>query len=113
MDCIFCKIIKGEIPSEKVYEDEKVIAFKDINPVAPIHIIVIPKEHITSVLDVTEKNQHILKDVFSAINKIARDLNIDSEGFRVVNNCGEKGGQTVNHIHFHLIGGRNMQWPPG
>lgn len=113
MDCIFCKIINGEIPSEKVYENENVLAFKDINPVAPIHIIVIPKEHITSVLEITENNQHILKDVFSAINKIARDLNIDSEGFRVVNNCGEKGGQTVNHIHFHLIGGRNMQWPPG
>lgn len=113
MDCIFCSIIKGEIPSEKVYEDEKVLAFKDINPVAPVHIIVIPKEHISSVLDITEKNQHVLSDIFSAINKIVKELNIDSEGFRVVNNCGERGGQTVNHIHFHLIGGRDMQWPPG
>lgn len=113
MDCIFCKIINGEIPAEKVYEDDRVLAFKDINPVAPIHIIVIPREHISSILDITEKNQYILKDVFTAVNKIAKDLNIDSEGFRVVNNCGEKGGQTVNHIHFHLLGGRDMQWPPG
>lgn len=113
MDCIFCKIVKGEIPSQRVYEDDNIIAFKDINPVAPVHIIIIPKEHIESAVHINESNQNIIGNIFMAARQIAKDLNIDEDGFRVVNNCGDRGGQTVNHIHFHLIGGRNMQWPPG
>jgi len=94
-DCVFCKIIKGEIPSEKVYEDEDVIAFKDINPVTPIHILVIPKKHIATLLDVTEEDSHLISKIFVAINKIAKQIGIDS-------------GQEVMHIHFHLLAGQKM-----
>lgn len=112
-DCIFCKIVKGDIPCDKVYEDDKVIAFNDINPASPIHVLIIPKEHITSVNDVNEGNQHIISHIFITIGKIAKELNIDSEGYRVVTNIGKKGGQTVEHLHFHILGGRNLGWPPG
>lgn len=101
-DCIFCKIVKGEIPSAKVYEDENVYAFKDINPLAPIHILVIPKEHTTNVLDT--KSGTIAK-IFEAINKIAEQLGIDKDGFRVVSNCGKDAGQAVMHLHFHILAG--------
>ena len=87
-DCVFCKIIKGEIPSEKVYEDEDVIAFKDINPVTPIHILVIPKKHIATLLDVTEEDSHLISKLFVAINKIAKQIGIEESGFRIVANCG-------------------------
>ena len=87
-DCIFCKIIKGEIPSTKVYEDENVLAFKDINPAAPIHILVIPKQHIENVLEINEENKEIASNIFLAINKIAKQLGIDQNGFRVITNCG-------------------------
>lgn len=113
MDCLFCKIIKGEIPSTKVYEDDLVYAFNDISPAAPVHVLIIPKEHISSVLEVEDKNSALIGHVFAVANKIARDLGIDEKGFRIVNNCGEDGGQTVHHIHFHLLGGRSLQWPPG
>lgn len=112
MDCLFCKIIAGEIPSEKVYEDNKVFAFKDIDPKAPFHAIVIPKVHITSAQEISEKNSHYIGAVFEAIKKIADENNLE-KGFRVVNNCGEDGGQTVGHIHFHLLARRNLAWPPG
>ncbi|KMT21647.1 histidine triad nucleotide-binding protein [Clostridium cylindrosporum] len=113
MDCIFCKIVQGEIPSAKVYEDDKVYAFNDISPAAPTHVLIIPKEHISSALEVDEKNSSLIGHIFTVANKIARDLGIDKTGFRIVNNCGEDGGQTVHHIHFHLLGGRSLQWPPG
>lgn len=112
MDCIFCKIANGEIPASKVYEDENVIAFKDINPVAPVHILIIPKKHYESVLEIdTEGN--ILNNIFKAAKIIAQQMNLIDEGFRLVTNTGEKAGQTVKHIHFHLLGGRDFQWPPG
>lgn len=112
-DCLFCKIIKGEISCNKVYEDDKVLAFKDISPEAPVHVLVIPKEHIKSVNEITTSNSQIIAHIFVVINKIVEELNIKEAGYRVVNNCGEDGGQTVGHMHFHVLGGRNLQWPPG
>lgn len=113
MSCIFCKIINGEIPSNKIYEDDKVLAFHDISPEAPIHFLVIPKEHIQSVNELSEKNADIISHIFLVINKIVRDLNIAGTGYRVVNNCGKDGGQTVDHMHFHVLGQRDLKWPPG
>lgn len=107
-DCIFCKIIKGEIPSTKVYEDDKVLAFKDINPAAPIHVLVIPKKHIENVLEINEENKEITSDIFLAINKIAKQLGIDKDGFRIINNCGKDAGQEVMHLHFHVLAGGKM-----
>lgn len=104
-NCIFCKIINGEIPSAKVYEDEFVYAFNDIKPVAPIHVIVVPKEHIESVNDICSANSMCISKVFETIPKIAEKLNIAKDGYRVVANVGENGGQTVRHVHFHIIGG--------
>lgn len=112
-DCIFCKIAAGEIPSSKIYEDDMVIAFKDINPEAPIHIIIIPKKHIESLNTIEEKDINIISHMFMISKKIAIDLGISEKGYRLVNNCGEDGGQTVQHLHFHLLGGRLLQWPPG
>jgi histidine triad (HIT) family protein len=107
-DCVFCKIIKGEVPSEKVYEDENVLAFKDINPVAPIHILVIPKKHIATLIEVKEEDSYLIAEIFKAINKIVKQLNIEEDGFRVIANCGRDGGQVVNHIHFHIIAGKKL-----
>lgn len=107
-DCIFCKIIKGEIPSTKVYEDDNVLAFNDINPAAPIHILVVPKQHIENVLEINEGNKKILEDVFLAINKIAKKLGIDKDGFRVITNCGRDSGQEVMHLHFHILAGAKL-----
>lgn len=107
-DCVFCKIIDGKIPSEKVYEDENVLAFKDINPVAPIHILVIPKKHIEKIIDVKEEDSYLIAEIFKAINKIVKELNIEEDGFRVIANCGRDGGQEVMHIHFHIIAGRKL-----
>lgn len=111
-DCLFCKIIAGEIPSTKVYEDEKVYAFLDIEPQAPFHAIVVPKKHIKSAAEINEENSGEIASVFAAISKIAEKENLEN-GFRVVNNCGADGGQTVGHIHFHLLARRNLAWPPG
>ncbi len=113
MSCIFCKIIDGEIPSKKLYEDDKVLAFYDINPGAPVHFLVIPKEHIQSANELTEKNADIVSHIFLVINKLVRELNISETGYRIVNNCGKDGGQTVDHIHFHVLGQRDLKWPPG
>lgn len=107
-DCIFCKIIKGEIPSKKVYEDDDVIAFNDINPAAPIHILVIPKKHIKNLLEVKEEESYLISKIFVAINKIAKQIGIEENGFRIIANCGKDSGQEVMHIHFHLLAGRKM-----
>ena len=112
MDCLFCKIVKREIPSTKVYENEYVYAFLDIDPKAPFHAIVIPKEHISSAAEINAENSFLIAKVFEAISTIAKQENLE-KGFRVVNNCGEDGGQTVGHIHFHLLARRNLGWPPG
>ena len=112
MDCIFCKIANGEIPSKKVYEDDTVIAFHDLEPQAPTHILVIPKQHITSAADITSENSAVIAHIFEVIAKLSKDLKMD-DGFRVVNNCGDSAGQTVKHIHFHLLSGRNFTWPAG
>ena len=111
MDCIFCKIIKGEIPTNKVYEDDTVIAFNDIEPQAPVHILIIPKEHIASAAEINESNSSLIAHVFEVAAKIAKEMNLD--GFRIVNNCGDSAGQTVKHIHFHLMSGREFTWPAG
>ncbi len=112
MDCVFCKIISGEIPSKKAYEDDKVLAFFDLEPQAPVHILIIPKEHIESVDRVNSQNSQIIGYIFEIAAKLAKEFGL-SKGYRIVANCGEDGGQTVGHLHFHLLGGRFMQWPPG
>ena len=108
MDCIFCKILNGEIPSKKVYETEFVYAFHDINPMAPVHVIVIPKEHIESANMVDETNSMHIAKVFEAIPKVAKELGLAEDGYRVITNIGENGGQTVKHIHFHILGGTKL-----
>lgn len=107
-DCIFCKIINKQIPSEIIYEDEEIIAFKDIEPVAPVHVLVVPKKHISSVMELSEEDQILIGKIYSVIKKLAIELGVEKEGFRVVTNCGENAGQTVKHIHFHLIGGKKL-----
>lgn len=113
MDCIFCKIAQKEIPSAIVYEDEDVIAFNDLNPEAPVHVLVIPKKHIESLNTATEEDQQLLGKIMLTIQKIAVEQGIAENGYRVVTNCGAQGGQTVMHLHFHLMGGREMLWPAG
>ncbi len=107
-DCIFCKIIKKEIPSKIVYESDEIMAFRDLNPVAPVHILVIPKKHLSSLLDLNEEDEKLVGKIYTVINKIAKQEGIDEKGFRVVVNCGEDGGQEVKHLHFHLIGGKKL-----
>lgn len=107
-DCIFCKIAEGKIPSTKVYEDEKILAFRDINPQAPVHVIFIPKEHLLSCADeINESNSAIIADIFTAIAKVAKQLGL-KDGYRIINNCGKFGAQSVRHIHFHLLGGAQL-----
>lgn len=110
--CIFCKIAAGEIPSNKVYEDDKVLAFYDLEPQAPVHFLVIPKVHIPSAAAITEENSAIVAHIYTVIAKLAAELKL-KQGFRVVTNAGEQGGQTVQHLHFHVLAGRDMTWPPG
>ncbi|WP_163194270.1 histidine triad nucleotide-binding protein [Clostridium thermarum] len=111
--CIFCKIASGEIPAEKVFESANVLAFKDINPGAPVHILIIPKKHIASVNDIEDQDVNIIGEIFIAAKKIASSLGVAEDGYRVVTNCGENAGQTVQHLHYHLLGGRSLKWPPG
>ena len=111
-DCLFCKIIAGEIPSTKVYEDEWVYAFLDIDPQAPFHAVIVPKIHVVSAAEITAENSNYISKIFEAVAKIASQEKLE-DGFRVVNNCGKDGGQTVGHIHFHLLARRYLQWPPG
>ena len=110
-DCLFCKIIAGEIPSNKVYEDELCYAFYDIDPQAPTHFLVIPKAHIGSCGEITPENAPVVGHIFQVISQLTKQLGIDS--FRVVSNCGESAGQSVHHLHFHVLAGRDMTWPPG
>ena len=105
MDCLFCKSIAGEIPSTKVYEDDKVYAFNDINPAAPVHILIIPKVHIASAAEVTAENADIVGHIFEVAAKLAKEKGLDN-GYRIVTNCGDDAGQSVHHLHFHLIGGK-------
>ena len=112
-DCLFCKIIAGEIPGSKVYEDELCYAFYDINPQAPTHFLVVPKDHIRSVSAVTEANAAVVGHIFAVIAKLAEKLGFAEAGYRVVSNIGEAGQQTVPHLHFHVLAGRDMTWPPG
>lgn len=107
MDCIFCKIADGSIPSKKVYEDDKMLAFYDIEPAAPVHVVMIPKTHIASANELNEENSAIVAHIFSKVPQIAEKLGLEG-GYRVVNNCGADGGQTVFHIHFHLLGGKTL-----
>ena len=107
-DCIFCKIIKGEIPSNKVYEDEEILAFYDINPAAPIHILVIPKKHIESLAKIENEDEVLLGKIHKIINKIAEEKGFKEKGYRVIINCGEDGGQEVKHLHFHILAGKKL-----
>ena len=112
MDCLFCKIINGDIPCNKVYEDDLVLAFYDIDPQAPVHFLVIPKKHIKSVDEIDPNNSEIVAHIFEVISKLAKELDL-ANGYRVVTNCGEDGGQSVGHLHFHILGKRSLKWPPG
>ena len=111
--CLFCKIVRGEIPGNVVYEDDAVLAFEDIAPVAPVHILIIPKVHIATLTDLRGDAANIIADIFRAAATIAAEKGLNEGGYRVVANCGEKAGQSVFHIHFHLLGGRDFAWPPG
>ena len=111
-DCTFCKIVAGDLPSNKVYEDENLLAFEDINPIAPIHLLLITKEHIPSLADLDDKNKETASELLLVAAKLGNEHCGDS-GFRVVTNIGEDGGQEVDHLHLHIIGGRKMTWPPG
>jgi len=110
-DCLFCKIAVKEIPSDIVYEDDEVVAFKDVNPQAPVHILVIPKKHISTLNDIDDFT--VTGKIMEVVVKLAKEFNIDEKGYRVVANCNRGAGQSVFHIHFHLLGGRLFQWPPG
>ncbi len=111
--CLFCKVVNKQIPAKIVYEDDLVVAFEDINPQAPVHILLIPKKHIETVLDLTEKDKDLAGYLFLVAGKIARDIETLNDGFRIVVNCKENAGQAVFHLHLHILGGRRMQWPPG
>ena len=111
-NCLFCKIAAGEIPSNKVYEDDKILSFRDIDPQAPVHVLVIPKDHISSATAVDHDNSGVVAHIFEVMGSLAAELGLE-DGFRVVSNVGVQGGQTVPHLHFHLLGGRNLTWPPG
>ena len=112
MDCLFCKIIEGDIPSQCLYEDDKIYVFKDIDPQAPVHFLVIPKKHIDSLDTMADEDAELIGYVFKKIRDLAREQGL-KDGYRVVNNIGEDGGQSVKHMHFHVLGGRSLQWPPG
>lgn len=111
--CLFCKIIDGEIPAKKVYEDDEIFAFEDINPTAPVHILVIPKKHIETLNDIKEKDEKLIGKIYTKIGEIAKEKGIAEDGYRVVANCNKDAGQEVFHIHFHLLGGRKFLWPAG
>jgi histidine triad (HIT) family protein len=112
-DCLFCKIIEGSIPSETVFEDDLCLAFKDINPAAPVHLLIIPKEHISTLNDISKNNQAVVGHIYSVAAQLADKFGLAEGGYRVVANCNADAGQTVFHIHFHLLGGRQLGWPPG
>jgi len=111
-DCLFCKIVAKEIPCNKAYEDDKVLAFHDINPQAPVHLLIIPKKHIVSVADTAESDMDLYARIMSVAKRLAEEFGLKS-GYRIVTNIGKDGGQAVDHLHIHLLGGRAMGWPPG
>jgi histidine triad (HIT) family protein len=113
MSCLFCRIIDKEIPSKIIYENEQVLAFEDTNPQAPTHILVVPKKHISTSLEISGGDNELIGLMFQAANKIAKDKGVAERGFRLVMNCNQEAGQTVFHIHLHLLAGRRMSWPPG
>jgi histidine triad (HIT) family protein len=113
VDCLFCKIFAREIPAKEVFRDDQAVAFEDIRPVAPTHVVIIPKEHIPTVHDLKAEHAPMLFHLFEVANRVADDRNIDRDGYRLVVNKGPQGGQTVYHLHLHLLGGRAMNWPPG
>ena len=113
MDCIFCKIASKEIKSSFIYEDKDIVVFKDANPAAPVHLLAIPKKHISSILEIGELQDSISARILKIISKVAKDMHIDEEGFRIVSNTGSGAGQSVQHLHFHILGGRKFSWPPG
>lgn len=112
-DCLFCKMVEGEIKADVVYEDDEVLAFRDINPQAPVHVLIIPKKHISTINDLQETDASLVGKMYLAAKDIAKQSGIADEGYRAVMNCNAGAGQTVFHIHLHLLGGRGMQWPPG
>lgn len=112
-DCLFCKIVEGEISADIVFENDNVLAFRDVNPQAPTHILIIPRQHIPTTNDLTENHELIMGRLFSAAKIIAAQEGVSDDGYRMVVNCNEKAGQTVFHIHMHLLAGRDMTWPPG
>lgn len=112
-NCLFCRIVQGDIPADIVYQDDDVIAFNDIEPQAPTHILIIPRKHISTLNDLTPQDQAVAGKLLLTAKKIAADLGIADDGFRVVMNCNEDGGQSVYHIHMHLLAGRKLTWPPG
>jgi histidine triad (HIT) family protein len=111
-NCLFCKILNGEIPSKKIYEDDDVFAFYDIEPKAPVHFLVVPKQHIACAGDITDENAAVVGKIFSKIAKISDELSLN-KNYRVVTNSGKQAGQSVDHLHFHVLGGRDFGWPPG
>jgi len=113
MSCLFCKIVSGEIPASKVYEDDQLIAFNDINPQAPMHVLIVPKQHLATLNDLTDKDDPLAGAMVRAAAAIAKQRGFDGPGYRTVFNCNAQAGQTVFHIHLHLLGGRVMAWPPG
>lgn len=111
--CLFCQIIAKTIPSQIVYEDDQLVAFKDINPVAPTHILLIPRKHLSGLNEVTDADRDLLGHIQIQAARLAQQAGIAENGYRLVTNCGVEGGQTIEHLHYHLLGGRSMQWPPG
>jgi histidine triad (HIT) family protein len=111
-DCIFCKIVSGDIPAQKVFENEHVVGFKDLNPVAPLHVLVIPKKHISTINDIEQEDAELVGQMYLAAKQIAADNGLSERGYRTTMNCNADAGQTVFHIHLHLLGGRAMGWPP-
>ncbi len=112
-DCLFCRIVEKKVPADIVYESDDVIAFEDIEPKAPIHCLIIPKKHISTINDIDGSNSNIIGLMYEAVAQLARSFNVDKEGYRVVMNCNSDGGQTVYHIHLHFLAGRQLSWPPG
>ena len=113
MDCLFCDIAQGKIPSEIIYEDDSCVAFNDINPQGPVHFLIIPKKHIGSVAEITEEDEALLGQMLKTIAILANDKGLNDNGYRVVSNIGKDAQQSVPHLHFHVIGGRSLAWPPG
>ncbi len=112
-DCLFCNIAAGKMETDFVYQDKKVVVFKDLNPQAPVHLLIVPKKHISDLNNLEPENNELIGHIYQVAKKMAAEYELADSGYRLVSNCGDDGGQTVYHIHFHLLGGRELQWPPG